>query len=202
MEVSLVCEECSRDYSVRPYRSMLSRFCSFECSGRFRARETLNVGPKPHLIGNKFRVGKRPTNAFEPGRVGSASPSWKEGIKRTCENCGNGFCQKEWLARQNGLARFCGRDCFIASGIFRSERSPCYVGGITTYRGKGWLKIRAKVVAEQAGDCKHCGKHVGAAMPVHHIVPFRLFSSADEANARGNLVGLCQSCHMKAERSA
>ncbi len=39
-------------------------------------------------------------------------------------------------------------------------------------------------------------------MPVHHKRPFRLFWFASEANRRSNLVGLCQSCHMKIERNA
>jgi predicted HNH restriction endonuclease len=34
---------------------------------------------------------------------------------------------------------------------------------------------------------------------VHHIRPFREFRDSAEANQRENLIGLCQSCHMKTE---
>ena len=202
MTVDLICKECSTPYKVKPYRAKKSKYCSKQCAGAVAARERLNVGPKKHLIGNKFRVGKPPANAFKKGLVGEKNPAWKEGIHRICEHCDRSFKQKPWLAKQNGLAKFCSRACFESSGIFVAEKSPCYVGGITTYRGKGWLEIRSRVVSEQNGCCGHCGKHVGKSLPVHHIIPYREFSSAKEANQRDNLIGLCQSCHMKAERSA
>lgn len=199
----VICEECGRAYMVKPYRVSKTRFCSFQCSGRFRARETLNAGPKPYMIGNKLRAGLRPTNAFVAEQVqGPSHPKWKDGHLLSCCHCGASFFQKPWLARQNGVAKYCSRSCFEASGCFVGERSSEYVGGATTYRGRGWLSIRAVVVAEQRGNCADCGKHVGKSLPVHHKRPFRKFSSAEESNNRGNLVGLCQSCHMKAERLA
>jgi predicted HNH restriction endonuclease len=36
-------------------------------------------------------------------------------------------------------------------------------------------------------------------LPVHHIKPFREFDHPEEANKPENLIGLCQSCHMKRE---
>lgn len=51
---------------------------------------------------------------------------------------------------------------------------------------------------------KPCGpsdyvRHVGKSLPVHHVKPFREFRTVEQANARSNLVGLCQSCHMRRE---
>jgi 5-methylcytosine-specific restriction endonuclease McrA len=54
-------------------------------------------------------------------------------------------------------------------------------------------------VAEQNGRCADCYVSVGKSLSVHHIRPFRLFRTASEANARDNLIGLCQSCHMAIE---
>jgi DEAD/DEAH box helicase domain-containing protein len=34
---------------------------------------------------------------------------------------------------------------------------------------------------------------------VHHVVPFRLFPSADQANRLSNLTSLCPSCHKSLE---
>ncbi|MGN8022287.1 HNH endonuclease [Phyllobacterium sp. 22229] len=197
-----ICKECGIGYSVRPYRREKTLFCSFKCGGRFRARTTLNVGPKPHMVGNNLRAGLRPANAFVSNEIrGSANPNWKDGLELLCNHCGTGFSQKPWMARQNGVAKFCGRPCFEASGCFDGEKSTGYVGGVTTYRGKGWPTIRAAVVADQDGNCDSCGKHVGKSLPVHHKRPFREFTSADEANERRNLIGLCQSCHMKVEHA-
>lgn len=38
-------------------------------------------------------------------------------------------------------------------------------------------------------------------MSVDHIIPWRSFDSADEANQRSNLVALCRSCHGKKARA-
>ena len=199
MTVKVHCSECGIAYQVKPYRVAKTRFCSFQCAGTMRARETLNVGTKTYMIGNKFRVGKRPANAFAAGITGSDSPRWKDGACLTCQNCAKPFKQKPWLERQNGVARFCSRTCFQTSGIFDGEKSPHYVGGKTTYRGKGWIEARFAVVTEQCGNCATCDKHVGPSLPVHHIIPYRRFQTAADANRRENLVGLCQSCHMKEE---
>ncbi len=195
------CEICSAPFSVKPYRKDKARFCSFVCGGKWHAKERLALIDKSYALGNKWRAGLRPANAFVAGEAsGSNSPAWKEGDRRSCEKCGKDFNQKPWLSRQNGPARFCGRACFEASQCFVEEKSSVYVGGPTTYRGRGWLKIRAEVVADQLGDCADCGKHVGKSLPVHHKRPYREFDCSDTANARDNLVGLCQSCHMRHER--
>ena len=195
-----VCEECQTAFRVKPYRVGKARFCSFACGGRFHARTRLNTGSKAYMRGNQLRKGLRPTNAFKSEDVrGAASKKWKDGLSLVCQRCGVDFRQKPWVARQNGVARFCSKACFTASGCFQGERSSTYVGGATTYRGRGWLIARAEVVADQEGCCDSCGKVCGHSLPVHHIRPFREFATAAEANARSNLIGLCQSCHMKEE---
>lgn len=198
--IEKTCEICETKFFVKAYRRDKARFCSQKCGGVWHARERLASISKDYMKGNKFRVGMRPTNAFAPENVkGAGSLNWKEGTLRQCEHCSAGFRQKPWLTRQNGPARFCCKDCFTASGCFQGDRSSSYVGGKATYRGRGWSKVRAAVVAEQSGNCDECGKHVGKSLPVHHKRPFREFETADEANQRNNLIGLCQSCHMKME---
>jgi hypothetical protein len=202
-DATLYCEVCGGAFNVKPYRRKKARFCSQKCGGVWHAKARLNTGTKPYMLGNKHRVGKRPANAFTSDQVrGEANPRWQDGTERECEHCGQAFRQKPWLERQNGPARFCGPECFVASDCFVGEKSPTWVGGPQTYRGRGWKAARAAVVAEQNGTCADCSKVVGESLPVHHRKPFRLFASAEEANQRSNLVGLCQSCHMKAERQA
>jgi 5-methylcytosine-specific restriction endonuclease McrA len=133
------------------------------------------------------------------GKRGSDNPTFIHGRERACVGCGAAFRQPPWLERQNGPQKYCKRSCFHAHGQKRGHEAPDYVGGPKTYRGRGWLEARAKVVADQSGNCADCGVHVGARIAVHHITPFRCFPSAAEANQRSNLVGLCQSCHMRHE---
>ena len=195
------CEECGRGYWVKPYRRAKSRFCSFECGGRFRARETLNVGPKPWAAKNLDGHRHKSPSRFTSERVrGSNNPNWKEPKYRECEKCGASFGLKPWVIRQNA-SRFCSRKCFEASECFVGESSSSWVGGQATYRGRNWKAVRAEVVSDQGGDCFDCGRHIGNSLSVHHKRPFREFDDAETANERSNLVGLCQSCHMKWERN-
>lgn len=197
--IEKTCEVCQSAFRVKPYRAKRARFCSMSCRSKWQAETFLNAAPKTHLIGNKFRAGKRPANAFRSEDVrGSAHIRWQDGLALTCEHCGAPFNQKPWLARQNGVARFCSTKC-AGKAKPKGENAPDWVGGPRTYRGRGWLAARAAVVQDQGGDCAECGEHVGKSLPVHHIKPFRLFNSAESANARKNLVGLCQSCHMRHE---
>lgn len=48
--------------------------------------------------------------------------------------------------------------------------------------------------------CQMCGAvEQDRAHPVHHKIPFRLFSSWEKANALENLITLCPACHRQAE---
>ena len=198
--IEKTCEVCGGAFQVKPYRADKARFCSRQCGGSWHARTRLNFGSKPWAVGNKWRAGKPPSNKGKPSPyVGELSPSWKRGIELSCEHCTKTFFQKPWLAQQNGIARFCSKSCFTASGCFVAEKSPTWVGGPQTYRGRGWLSARAVVVEEQRGCCANCHRYIGKGLPIHHRRPFREFATAEEANVRSNLVGLCQSCHMKLE---
>lgn len=74
---SLNCTECSAAFTVPRYREATARFCSRRCASAWHAvRSAFTKGPRPWLKGNKFRAGKRPTNAFEPGHA-----TWNAGMK-------------------------------------------------------------------------------------------------------------------------
>ena len=156
--------------------------------------------PHEHLIGNQHRKGKRPTNAFTSEQVsGSNNAKWVDGKPFICEHCSKVFYVKPWLIRQNGTPRFCTRECFEQSGVFVGEKSPSWVGGPQTYRGRNWRKTRLAAVERDSGVCQLCGKVIGKSIPVHHIYPFREFETEEQANVLDNLICLCQSCHMKQE---
>ena len=66
--------------------------------------------------------------------------------------------------------------------------------------GPGWAKIRERVRARDGFKCRVCGaSENGRQHDVHHKVPFKAFTSREEANRLENLTTLCSSCHRKVE---
>lgn len=68
--------------------------------------------------------------------------------------------------------------------------------------GRDWKAVRAAVLARDGRRCRTCGtrEEAGGPMHVHHVVPFRAFADAAEANRPDNLVTLCPPCHARAEQ--
>jgi DEAD/DEAH box helicase domain-containing protein len=75
--------------------------------------------------------------------------------------------------------------------------------------GKEWNRIRDQVRARDSYRCRVCGAAEGSPSTtlrarqhdVHHKIPFRAFTSAEEANKLENLVAVCRTCHHKAEQN-
>jgi 5-methylcytosine-specific restriction endonuclease McrA len=197
------CETCGKGFTVKPYRAATARFCSFTCGGSWHAKTRLALVRKPFALGNQLRKGLRPAHTFTSEEVsGSKNIKWQEGVVLTCHQCAKVFRRKPWLIRQNNKNSkvfFCSRACFTKSEIWKGEKSPCWVGGPKTYRGRGWKQARLKAVERDDGTCQGCGKRIGPSIPVHHRTPYREFATPEEANRLENLVCLCQSCHMRQE---
>lgn len=200
--ITKTCEICGSFFQVRPYRAVTARFCSRACGGKWHMAH--RKMPNDHKVGNTWRKGLRPSNAFTSDQA--RTMSLVAGEQHECALCRSRFEIKPWLARQNKTKsgkRFCSKRCH---GLYKKiqesgTNAPDYVGGITTYRGKGWPEARAAAVSRDKGVCQECGIAVGASIPVHHIRPYRLFETSEQANAIENLVCLCQSCHMRVERA-
>lgn len=200
--IEKTCEICSKKFGVQPYRAKTARFCSKSCGGKWHMATRVMRGPS--LVGNKLRLGLSPANK------GKSSPQLGKKIVKyksfKCRACNDVFEVVPWIVRQNKTKsgdRFCSKQChsvFMAEHK-SGENSPHWVGGILTYRGRGWLQARALAVSRDKGTCQRCLKFIGKSISVHHIKPFREFSSKDEANSLDNLICLCQPCHMKVERA-
>ena len=77
------------------------------------------------------------------------------------------------------------------AGVWGSDRNDY---------GPNWKQIRNDIRARDQFLCKVCGKpELNSEHHVHHKVPFRLFTSAEQANVPGNLVTLCADCHSLVE---
>lgn len=195
--VQITCEQCGIVFEVKAYRVSEARFCSLSCHGKHSMSQRKMTNP--NLKGNQHAKGNISPTVFTSERVrGSNNPRWVEPVVKQCVNCGKEFTRKPWQLKRPGVkALFCCPKCRYAYLV--GDKNPLWQGGEVTYRGKGWKELRMVVVKRQNGDCANCGKHVGRSLPVHHIKPFRLFRSTAEANQVDNLIGLCQSCHMKLE---
>ncbi len=68
--------------------------------------------------------------------------------------------------------------------------------------GPDWPRLRNLVRQRDHYTCQVCGQvENGQAHHVHHKVPFRSFTSPEQANRLENLITLCPACHQKAETS-
>lgn len=68
--------------------------------------------------------------------------------------------------------------------------------------GPNWQTIREAVRKRDQFQCQVCGaKESNRQHDVHHKIPFRAFTSKDEANRLENLTTLCQTCHHKVEQN-
>lgn len=66
--------------------------------------------------------------------------------------------------------------------------------------GPNWTRQRNLARQRDQYTCQVCGQvEKGQAHHVHHKVPFRSFSSPEQANRLENLITLCPVCHQKAE---
>jgi len=68
--------------------------------------------------------------------------------------------------------------------------------------GPNWQKIREQVRSRDEYKCQVCGTpETTRQHDVHHKIPFRAFSSREEANRLENLVTLCPTCHKQVEEN-
>ena len=68
--------------------------------------------------------------------------------------------------------------------------------------GPHWSKIRERTRARDQYRCQVCGvAETDRQHDVHHKIPFRTFTSIEEANRLDNLSTLCRTCHQKVEQN-
>ncbi len=67
--------------------------------------------------------------------------------------------------------------------------------------GPNWVRMRDLARARDGYRCQQCGvPERGRSHDVHHKIPFRTFTSYQQANQLSNLVTLCPACHRRAEQ--
>lgn len=116
-------------------------------------------------------------------------------VEVTCAQCARTF-RRTRAAVKRVANVFCNKVC--ARKFLSGENHPHWRGGHDANRGPAWLKLAASIRERDGHACRRCGRtqaENGRKLDVDHIVPWRLFNSAEIANQPSNLVSLCARFH-------
>lgn len=90
----------------------------------------------------------------------------------------------------------------ISENVVEKLRSQMQWNADPNDYGHSWEKTRLQVLDRDGRRCRVCGISESLQpLHVHHIQPFRTFTTLEAANALSNLVTLCPTCHKLAEQS-
>lgn len=186
-QVKKECLVCGSVFFVPHCHQDRIKTCSKECKS-IRYKEMFRGRQRSLEWGNNISRGK----------AGKPNPKLKKPtISRICENCGNQyFISRSRSKKQQQSSRFCSIECWYVWIRQDSSRHPSWTGGYYPYYGPNWqdqarqARERDNHVCQQCGAVEHKVVH-----DVHHVIPFRQFSSWEEANELSNLITLCKSCH-------
>lgn len=76
MLVQKKCEYCGHLYFVPRYREQKAKFCSRKCASKVIWEKYLKNINQDYKKGNKWRLGKKPSNSFAKGHI-----PWNKGLK-------------------------------------------------------------------------------------------------------------------------
>lgn len=90
----------------------------------------------------------------------------------------------------------------IDEGVIQQLRDQMLWNADANDYGRNWPALKQKVLDRDEHRCKACSTP-GSVTPlhVHHIQPFKTFTSLEAANALHNLITLCPVCHRQAEQN-
>lgn len=182
------CTHCGKQY-LKTLNHKQSKFCSNACfveARRVEVHKCVTCGCKFSPV--KYKVS-------EQRYVGATGR----------HNC-SAECIREWKSRTKGAYMRANRERFSGPNSWNWV-GACLRKNIS-YRGPDWREIAEKARRRDDYGCKHCGMTAeehktkwGSLLEVHHIIPFYEFTDHKKANRLDNLVTLCKSCHMAADRA-
>jgi 5-methylcytosine-specific restriction endonuclease McrA len=125
-------------------------------------------------------------------------------VTRQCLNCQKPFEIRQGTAQQEGWGLYCSNLCRHAYS--RGSRHHCWKDGAGRNRGENWPIQRRLALVRDGYRCTDCGmtwnKQYATykrGLVVHHVVPYRLWASYQEANQLSNLATSCDACHRDRE---
>lgn len=165
------------------------------------------AGESPSPAG---RGGRRRAELVEVGEGGTASIKYWGEIKITTHV--SGFRKKRWYTHENlgdepldlppSELQTTGYWLSLSEETVASLREAGAWTNDPNDYGPEWSKIRERVRTRDKFTCQVCGVvESNRQHDVHHKIPFRAFTSSEEANRLENLTTLCPSCHHKVEQN-
>jgi len=190
-------EEIPRGENENPSRYEKRVFCSHKCHIEFKKKNAKYDTSKGDRKICKY-CGSVFYSFRDEAKYCSRKCAYEDRDGRTeveCDNCGKSFetCKSD---AEKGEHNFCSEEC--SRDFFRGENHYNWKGGRQNYRGKYWNQTREKVLERDGHKCVVCGKEEN--LQVHHKIPVSEFDSYKEANKLSNLITLCSSHHVKADR--
>lgn len=110
------------------------------------------------------------------------------------------ICDKPIWCQPKKKRQYCSHECKdTGTTVYTSERN-IKRGTYKRYYGPTWLPQRILARKRDGFCCRMCAiseSDYGKELSVHHIKPFVLFQSSEEANQLSNLLSVCEPCHRK-----
>ena len=200
--VESICPICGQAFEYRPRKRR--KYCSRKCQYEGRRNTAKRVELVCGFCGKVFES-PDPLNwaTHVPPRFCSRICAGKGIAKEQglhirqettfiCEHCRRPFTR---IARADRQYHFCNRQCYWAER--RGENHHCWQGGNDRYYGPNWAAARLVALERDQYICQCCGISKEQ-LDVHHIISRKAFNGDwDSANAPGNLITLCSSCHAR-----
>lgn len=147
---------------------------------------------KEHAEGNSFCDQSCMGEWRSENLTGSNAPNWQDkNVELLCPVCESIFETNE---ADSDRRKYCSREC--SGKVLTGEDNPNWSGGYNDYYGSDWIDMRDKIRKRDENICQSCEfSSSDNPIPVHHIIPVRLFDNPNDAHYEENLVQVCRSCH-------
>lgn len=204
------CSHCGKEIEKKPSRVNYNKsglwFCDRVCAGQYQtAQKRMTVcavcGRKFYAEPYRFSQTRQRAPSIACSHACKQKMLGRGSTTLHCEHCGKEFKRKNAEVKEHN---FCCRACMgkWQSDNMTGPNSNSWRGGYKDYYGPEWEAQRNKAYKRDCGICQCCRLHesdFGRALEVHHIKPFRLHTSSQQANQLSNLITLCPDCHRHAD---
>lgn len=207
-----VCPQCGKEFIVSAtYKN--NKHCSKECASKSLENKIIinckNCGQEKEIFPSQLNnnngnfCSKKCSYEYLTKIEffkGENNPKYNS-ISTNCGWCGKELSIIKSVFDKNEF-NYCSKECMASHYEIRfsGKNSPTWKGGKCKrfQYGSTWFSARRNARKRDEYVCQLCGKTEKdneEQLSVHHITPFRTFSSYLEANKLDNLVCLCRRCH-------
>lgn len=178
----------------KDYRKIYNRFSTFEivtcpmCNDDFERPKS-----KPNIVTFSEYCMKRRISATK-----------RKGVYVQCDICDKAI----WIGPKSFYKKhhYCSNKCSnLGWSYFSDDYDLIKLARRPKFYGKNWNMMRNKARERDNFTCQMCGIKEGnnknnyhQQLSVHHIKPFVLFETYQQANVLSNLICYCEPCHRKA----